>query len=211
MVAFKDLFPDVKVAGPEWPSYCKVRDVNGTLRTAAWLWEKYGSGVGLFLQAAAPRAFRLIEVRESQGPTVMAVTVRNAQGGPWSGFVADSWPDPTLRSTEGAVSRWEDKALAEMTDVRGVREFGFGPGSVIKGDAGPHTLWVLSPSTASDGIKGIGWLGGTNHHGPLQFVFQLMGEVEPPPIEPPVTSGTYEGEVTLWGRIHVPFKVALDD
>ena len=45
-------------------------------------------------------------------------------------------------------------------------------------------MWVLSPSLKSDGLAGVGMLGGTNHEGPLSLTFQITNG-DPVTPEPP--------------------------
>ena len=73
------------------------------------------------------------------------------------------------------MTLWETRAIHQFTDSNGYTGFGLGTGSYIKdvAEGGPHTIWVLSPSLSSDGLTGVGMLGGTNHRGPLSLVFQI--------------------------------------
>jgi hypothetical protein len=156
-----------------------VYDRNGTKRDYDWLRATYGNVQ--FLDAGAVAKFKLLRVDETEGPAVIKVRVMNEQGKPHVGQpVANAWPDPSLPDlrNKGLKSVWREHAMWQNTDSDGFTGFGIGTGSYIKDLAvgGPHTIWVLSPSLPSDGISGIGMLGGTEHRGPLFLTFGIVGE-----------------------------------
>lgn len=157
----------------------RVYDVTGTERDMAWLRQKYGNV--RFLDAGAGVKFRLVRVDETSGPATIMVRVLDAQGGNQNRQpVANHWPDPDLPSLSGGglQTLWHPRAAVQQTDG-GHTGFGIGTGSYIRNfeEGGPHTLWVLSPSLKSDGLAGVGMLGGTNHDGPLSMVFQIGEDV----------------------------------
>jgi len=157
----------------------KIYDKNGTERDMAWLRAKYGNM--RYLDAGAGRKFRLVRVDETTGPAVIVVRVLDAQGGNQNGQpVANHWPDDSLQNLAGAglQTLWLPRAAVQLTDG-GHTGFGIGTGSYIRdlAEGGPHTLWVLSPSLPSDGLAGVGMLGGTNHDGPLSMVFQVGEDI----------------------------------
>lgn len=167
----------------------EIYDKNGVRRDEAWLRQKYGNVQ--FLDAGAGPKFRLARVDETEGPAVLKVRLLNQQGLPHSSQpVANHWPDNSLPylGDSGLQSLWRDRAIYQNTDGAGFTGFGLGTGSYIANlqEGGPHTVWVLSPNLASDGISGLGMLGGTNHAGPLFITFQI-GEDAPPPTPPPPT------------------------
>jgi hypothetical protein len=154
----------------------EIFDKNGVQRDMAWLRQKYGNVQ--FLDAGTGKKFKLARVDETEGPAVIKVRVLNEQGLPQTNQpVANHWPDPTLPylGDSGLKTLWHDQALYQNTDSAGFTGFGIGTGSYIANlqEGGPHTLWVLSPSLASDGLSGVGMLGGTNHAGPLFLTFQV--------------------------------------
>lgn len=159
-----------------------VFDKNGVQRDMAWLRQKYGNVQ--FLDAGPGKKFRLARVDETEGPAVIKVRVLNEQGLPHADQpVANHWPDPALPDLRnaGLKTLWRDRAVHQPTDSAGFTGFGLGTGSYIGNlqEGGPHVVWVLSPSLASDGLSGVGMLGGTNHAGPLFLTFQI-GEDLPP-------------------------------
>lgn len=165
-----------------------VFDLNGKKRDMEWLREKYGNVQ--FLDAGPGRKFKLMRVDETVGPAVIKVRVLNEAGQPQAQQpVANHWPDPNLPDlrNKGIKSLWHDRALSQNTGPDGFSGFGIGPGSYIRNfeEGGAHTLWVLSPSLPSDGLSGVGMLGGTNHMGPLFLTFQIATEGEAPEPEPP--------------------------
>lgn len=162
----------------------KVFDVSGTERDMAWLREKYGNVT--FLDAGDGRKFALIRVDETEGNALIKVLVLDEKGLPQvSQPVANHWPDKTLPDLRGGDIKtlWHDRACVQNTDVNGLTGFGLGSGSFIRdlSIGGPHTLWILSPSLPSDGLAGVGMLGGTNHMGPLFLTFQIVDEAPQPP------------------------------
>jgi hypothetical protein len=141
-----------------------------------WLREKYGN-VQL-LDAGPGEKFRLMRIDETEGPAVIKVRVLDWEATPWRGQpVANHWPDPGLPDLRnaGLKTLWRDRAENQNTDDAGFTGFGIGIGSYIRDlqEGGPHVVWVLSPSLPSDGLSGVGMLGGTNHAGPLFLTFQI--------------------------------------
>jgi hypothetical protein len=174
--------PPIPPPPPQGGNMPEVYDKNGVQRDMAWLRAKYGNVQ--FLNAGPGLKFRLARIEETEGPAVIKVRVINGAGFPHAGQpVANHWPDPSLPSliNAGLQTLWRDRAINQPTDSAGYTGFGLGTGSYISNlqEGGPHVLWVLSPSLRSDGISGVGMLGGTNHAGPLSLVFQI-GEDETP-------------------------------
>jgi hypothetical protein len=170
----------------------EIYDKDGIRRDEAWLRQKYGNVQ--FLDAGAGPKFRLARVDETEGPAVLKVRLLDRQGQPHSSQpVANHWPDSSLPylGNSGLKTLWRDRAIYQNTDSAGFTGFGLGTGSYIGNlqEGGPHTVWVLSPSLASDGISGLGMLGGTNHAGPLFITFQI-GEDTSPPTPPPAPPPT---------------------
>lgn len=161
-----------------------VFDRNGTRRDQAWLEATYKVQV---LDAGPGPKFKLVRVDETEGPAVFIVDVRNEQGnGMNQQPVANHWPGvehdgqrKDLRDG-GLKSVWRDFAIIQRTSSNGDTGFGFGGGSVMHENGGPHTLWVLSPSLPSDALSRVGWDGGTNHRGPCRLTFQVVQGDEPP-------------------------------
>ena len=160
-----------------------IFDKNGVQRDMGWLRLKYGN-VQFLNAGAGITKFRLARVDETEGPAVIKVRVVAENGLPQSYQpVANHWPSndlPDLRNA-GLKTLWRDQAMNQQTDGAGFTGFGLGTGSYIRDlqEGGPHVVWVLSPSLPSDGLSGIGMLGGTNHAGPLFLTFQI-GDDETP-------------------------------
>lgn len=153
----------------------KVFDVHGQEQSMQWLQNKY-PGVE-FKDAGNNTKFALKQINEQRDLVSIFVTVLNEYGAPHVGQpVANYWPDPALQDLTGdpnLKTLWKDKAHIKHTNVAGIAEWNFGGGSVIKEYGGPHWLWVLSPTFPSDGLARVGWLGSTNHWGPLRLTFQI--------------------------------------
>lgn len=160
----------------------QVFDATGVQRDWTWLRERYGNVQ--FLDAGAGQKFRLARVDETEGPAVIKVRVVNSDGVPQANQpVANHWPDPNLSDLrdQGLQTLWRDRAVFQYTEMSGFTGFGLGTGSYIHDlqEGGPHVVWVLSPSLPSDGMSGIGMLGGTNHKGPLYLTFQTGEDPAP--------------------------------
>jgi hypothetical protein len=191
----------------------EIYDQNGNRRDEAWLRQKYGNVQ--FLDAGPGPKFKLVRVDETEGPAVIKVRLLDQQGQPHVGQpVANHWPDSSLPylGNSGLKTLWRDRAIYQSTDSAGFTGFGIGTGSYIANlqEGGPHTLWVLSPSLASDGLSGVGMLGGTNHAGPLFLTFQVGEDSSappapplppptptPPPAPPPPDPGTVSNEMLM--------------
>ena len=162
----------------------EVFDRNGLPRDLAWLETTYRTKV---LDAGAGPKFALVRIDETEGPAVFMVQVRNVDGRSHTGQpVANHWPGvqddeqaKDLRG-QGLKTIWQSHAIVQQTNAGGDTGFGYGGGSVIHAEGGPHTLWVLSPSLPSDGLARMGWLGGTDHRGPCRLTFQIVAEAAPP-------------------------------
>ena len=153
-----------------------------------WFWVRQTYGNVLMLDAGRGPKFRLVRVDETEGPAALQVRVIHTDHSPVVGQpVANHWPDPHLPDLrDGNIKTlWAPRAVHQETDANGMTGFGLGNGSYIKdlNAGGPHMIWILSPTYPSDGIKGIGMLGGTNHRGLLHLTFVLdeTGEGEPEP------------------------------
>ena len=163
------------------PSMFDIYDQHVNRKDFAWLCATFGNMQ--YLDAGTAKKFRLVRVDVTEGPAVLKVRIIDKQGAPYldqpvaeyhNGVEQDKnaedlRADPTLKTCHYT------HALVQRTDHGGFTGFGLGPGSYIKEleVGGPHTVWVLSPSLPSDGLAGIGMLGGTNHIGPLFLTFQI--------------------------------------
>lgn len=162
-----------------------VFDQRGQRQSWDWLRARFGNVQ--YLDGGNVAKFRLVRIDVTDGPALLKARVLNANDAPHVNQpVANHWPDPTLPDLRdaGLKTLWRDRAIHQNTDGAGFTGFGLGTGSYIGNlaEGGPHVVWVLSPSLPSDGISGLGMLGGTNHEGPLFLTFQIMdGQPEPLP------------------------------
>ena len=193
----------------------QVFDQTGTQRDWDWLQDRYGNVQ--FLNAGPGEKFRLVRVDETEGPAVIKVRVINGDGVPQVNQpVANHWPDPELEDLrhQNLQTLWRDRAVYQHTELSGFTGFGLGTGSYIHNlqEGGPHVVWVLSPSLPSDGMSGIGMLGGTNHMGPLFLTFQI-GE-DPAPVnslrELLLTTGDREQLIRFNPQAALQRRIALD-
>lgn len=163
----------------------EVYDLTGTRRDMAWLRERYGNVQ--VLDAGSVRKFALTRIDVTTGNALLKVRVLSDTAQAQAGQpVANCWPDSTLTllTGQGLQTVWQPRAAVQKTDTNGFTGYGLGTGSYIQDLAagGPHTVWVLSPSLPSDGVSGLGMLGGTNHEGPLFLTFAIQdAAVEPEP------------------------------
>jgi len=155
----------------------RIYDVQGNEQSMDWLRARYGNV--RVLEAPGRVRFALVAVHETVGPALIKAQVFGVEGFPQVDQpVANHWPDEGLPSLEGGglKTKWHNRACVQQTNSNGYTGFGIGTGSYINDldVGGPHTVWVLSPSYPSDGLAGMGMLGGTNHAGPLFVIFQVV-------------------------------------
>lgn len=173
-------------------SEVKVYDINGNEQDWNWMVSRYGNVK--HLESPSYPKFALKEVRCTIGPAIIKVEVQDTDGKPKVNQpVGNYWPNQELGGYVKTISASQVKqtfgkpsACIQNTDSNGLTGYGIYVDSYIKDkvEGGPHTLWVLSPSVSSDGISGVGMLGGTEHEGPLNPVFKLVNSA---PINDPDT------------------------
>lgn len=164
---------------------------NGT-QDLAWLQAHYGAGIQL-LRSAQKSAFRLRKINiMTSGDTVIRIWAFNKNGQPAVGqpvtytYYRLDGTNPDLPAITGVVDKWASRGVQNKNRVDGTGkvEFQIGSDSWIKNGTGPYAAFVLSPSIGSDCLNGIGWLGGTNHEGPVELFFYEESGDEPPPPPP---------------------------
>jgi len=173
--------------------------LDGGVHDWAWLRAKYGD-VDVIAAAEYPK-FELVKVEELDGQAVLMVHLLNEYGIPHSGQpVCLSWPSLAAPSPNipaipaGSKSCYTTRGVIQKTE-NGQTGFGLSGGSYYSPPGGgPYSVFVLSPSTYSDCITGVGWLGGTNHLGPCRLTFQIVTagaqpDPNPDPQPDPVPSG----------------------
>jgi hypothetical protein len=136
-----------------------VYDMHGNLRDMDWVAQTYGSWIERATPGADGSIFRVVELREIEGPVTIKVWVKDSAGNPLPGVsVRCSWPGgEEIKSTEedGTVS------LCAMGDY--IDPWGSG---------GARSMEVLG-GVPSDIARALGMLGRTEHRH-LDVVFQLM-------------------------------------
>ncbi len=141
------------------PVTVAIYDMNGSLRDMDWVAQTYGSWIERATPGADGSIFRVVELREIEGPVTIKVSVKDSAGNPLPGVtVRCSWSGgEEVKQTEedGTVS------LCAMGDY--IRPWGSG---------GARSMKVLGEAP-SDIARALGMLGGTNHRH-LDVVFQLM-------------------------------------
>ena len=133
--------------------------MKGNPRDMNWVTQTYGSWIERGTPGADGSIYRIVELREIEGPVTIKVWVRDSAGNPWPGVsVRCSWPGgEEIKPTEedGTVS------LCAMGDY--ISPWGSG---------GARSMEVLG-DVPSDIARALGMLGKTNHRH-LDVVFQLM-------------------------------------
>jgi len=187
-----------------------IVDKDGNRRDWAWLQAEYGN-VRLLEAAGYPR-FKLIRIEETEGVQLFQVSLLNKDGIPHTGQpVCLSWPaldQPALdldAIPDGSKSLYTARGVVQWTQ-NGTTGFGLGRDSYTRDYAvgGPYSAFVLSPSTYSDCLTGVGWQtrpAYSNHKGPCRLTFQI---VEAPAIE------TYKGPLPEDEPIPLPVGVVQD-
>lgn len=157
-----------------------VYDQNGNEQSWGWLVTNFGPVAVERSAAAGGQVFRIVELRDSEGPAVLNVTVRGADSQPLAGVnVARYWPDaPQLPDWPPPISRWQPRGVFGETKPDGTIGFGIGRGDYYwppKG--GVSAVWVADARGPSDMMTGLGMLGGTNHRH-VDVVYQLVDAME---------------------------------
>lgn len=150
-----------------------VYDYQGNRRDMQWVRDVYGAELRHAEVQPSEQAYRIIEIREAEGPSVQLVTVRSEAGNRQMGVgVARYWPDAPPLPFEPA-SAWKPKGVVGYTNENGDVGFGLGRGDYITAPGqGVTAVWVADPAVKSDLADKLGMIAGTNHRR-LDFVFQL--------------------------------------
>ncbi len=141
------------------PPSVRVYDQYGNERDLDWVREIYGSWIEWASPAPGSSVYRVVELREREGPVTIKVWVKDSAGNALPGVsIRCSWPGgEEIKPTEedGTVS------LCAMGDY--IDPWGSG---------GARSMEVLG-GVPSDIARALGMLGRTNHRH-LDVVFQLM-------------------------------------
>ena len=136
--------------------------MNDNPRDMDWVAQTYGSWIEKGTPGADGSIFRVVELREIEGPTTIKVWVRDSAGTPLIGVaVRCSW------GGEEEVKQTEEDGSASLCAM--------GIGSYINPDhpgGGAYSMQIWG-GVPSDIARGLGMLGRTNHRH-LDVVFQLM-------------------------------------
>jgi len=170
-----------------------VYDLSGAVHDIGWLQANYASGLVYHPPKAYP-AFDLKAIFMTTGATNLYFTVKKQDGiTPQIGqpvsytFPSLANPESSLKSLTGDKSLWAPRGVVELCDPDGKHNFQIGSDSWIRNGMGPYSVFVISPSTYSACLEGVGWLMGTNHTGPCSYLWQLVdGSAVPPPVDPDV-------------------------
>lgn len=176
-----------------------VFDKDGNKKTVAWLQGKYSGVTIASMPGTAERYFKLVAIRETEGPSSLVVRVYDSSGDPVPGAeVVLAWPNPEKPLDRPCYYSWRDGIGAAIdTNTDGHAGFGLGENSWIKDGKGPYSVWICDDY--SDGLLDFGWLPGTNHLGPMSLDFQWT--VRPAPLP---SWKHYEAKI---GDVIVPFSV----
>lgn len=152
---------------------------DGRPTTVGQLQARYAFEIKRADVAVGKEVFRLTAVREKRGDSSQIARVVDGQSGkPSPGrYVAWHWPDAPA---QGQPLQWDwDKhyEIAGPTNANGEVGPGMGMGAYHPvGVPGPHAMWVLSPSTPSDAVFGLGMITQTDHdHVDLEFTLVVQG------------------------------------
>jgi len=133
--------------------------------------------------AVAPQPPLPLKGRIIEASATIIVQVLDEAGEPVEGVrVARRWPDETLSNLPPELVAWGwTKGVYGDTNPNGDIGFGMGTGDYyFPPDKGASAVWVEGPG--SDGVDGLGMIGGTNHRH-LNLVYQWMDEQPPDDIE----------------------------
>lgn len=144
------------------PVTVAVYDMNRNLRDMNWVAQTYGSWIEKATPGVDGSVFRVVELREIEGPTTIKVSVRDSAGTPLVGV--------TVRCS------WGGEEEAKQTEEDGSTSLcAMGIGSYINPNnpgGGAYSM-DIEGGVPSDIARALGMLGATNHRH-LDVVFQLM-------------------------------------
>ncbi len=144
------------------PVTVAVYDMSGNPRDMDWVAQTYGSWIERVTPGAGGAIFRVVELREIEGPTTIKVSVRDSAGVPLVGVTARcSW------GGEEEVKETEEDGSVSLCAM--------GIGSYIDPNnpgGGAYSV-AIQGDVPSDIARGLGMLARTNHRH-LDVVFQLM-------------------------------------
>jgi len=179
---------------------------DGQPTTVEALQAVYGFDIRRAVVAPGAEVIRLVAIREKYGDSSQIAKVTRA-GVPEPGInVAWHWPDAT---TQNVPNQWD--AHYELAPTNGNGEVGPGMGMGAYhavGQPGPHGMWVVSQSTKSDAVFGLGMITQTNHnHCNLEFNITVEPAVAPVVTEP-FTAPELAAVGEMWSATPATMKAA---
>ena len=169
------------------------------VKSFAWLQDVFGAGLQI-VDPGPVAKFQIVKIVVTASEASLNAHIYNKDGSMcWEQPVALSWPgiqDGTVirqngQNLGGLRTCLADMAKIQNTDSNGQTGYAMTTDWYIRDMAvgGPGTMWILSPSIQSDGIKGLGMIGGTVHLAPTHIYWrETAGDVVPPP--PPTGDDT---------------------
>lgn len=186
----------INASGDPW-SWTALRSVYGDVRYKR---EKVDQ-----LPEEGVLIWRLVRVKETH--QIATCTIRLKETSERQDLVAFYWPEPEepidLRGGQGFKSLWFPQVGAVQYTENNQTGFGLGGGSYYSPpEVGPHAAWILSKEAYSDVALNFGMLANTNHHGILDWTFELR-RVRPSPTPPPEGEQIIEVDLKITGTIRI--------
>lgn len=143
----------------------KIFDKEGQERDWAWLIARFGDVT--ISQSTYEQVYRLVEIREQEGPAALIPSLLDEEGQPVPGVqVIRYWPGaPELPVWDPPPERWKNRGVHGKTNDEGHIGFGMGGGDYYDSqtETGASSIWVGELGWGSDCIHGLGMLAATNH------------------------------------------------
>lgn len=165
---------------------------DGQPTTVAALQAVYGFDIRRATVAPGAEVIRLVAIREKYGDSAQIAKVTRL-GVPEVGInVAWHWPDAAVQNIP---NQWNAHYELAQTNANGEVGPGMGMGAYhAVGSPGPHAMWVVSQSTKSDAVFGLGMITMTDHHH-VDLAFDITvqeAELVPTPTAPPTNTSLLE-------------------
>ena len=156
---------------------------DGGVHDWAWLQANWGKRIQCAELGSSVHHFHLSAVAiDISGNTNVSIYCSYADGSPCISQPA-TYSFPLLDEPSSAlatiptdyVTRYAIRGVTNKNlTLNGFLGFQQGSGTWINSDTGqgPLSVWMLSPTTPSDGITYTGWKPGTEHHGPVILYFK---------------------------------------
>jgi len=176
--------PPAPETGEAYRVETRAYDWQGNEVPLEALQQRYGFEIKRAAVEPGCEVFGLVAVREKHGTAATIIKVTHKSAPDVGRAVAWYWPDAPQENPEPTLFDWMPNYLVAMTNANGEVGPGMGVGAYHNpGEPGPHGAWIISPSTASDAVFGLGMLVGTDHHH-VDLEFALVVEPQPAPDVP---------------------------